>query len=104
MFESLLVFQPSPWEDRNWAKLSGLPLEDVWLSVDDTVTVFGWFVDAGPGRPVVLWCHGNAGNISYRLDNLGELYRRGLSIFIFDYRGYGRSTGSPSEGVFIRMP
>ena len=98
MFESLLVFQPSPWEDRNWAKLSGLPLEDVWLSVDDTVTVFGWFVDAGPGRPVVLWCHGNAGNISYRLDNLGELYRRGLSIFIFDYRGYGRSTGSPSEG------
>ena len=100
MFEGLLVFQPSPWDDRNWATLSGLPLEEVWLPVDETVTVFGWFVDAGPGHPVLLWCHGNAGNISHRLANMGELYRRGLSIFIFDYRGYGRSTGFPSEAGF----
>jgi len=97
MFEGLFVFQPSPWDDQNWARLSGLPLEEVWLPVDDTVTVFAWFVDAGPNRPVVLWCHGNAGNISHRLANLGELYRRGVSVLLFDYRGYGRSTGSPSE-------
>lgn len=102
MFEDLFVFQPSPWDERNWAAISGLPLEDVWLPVDDTITVFGWFVDAGPSRPVLLWCHGNAGNISYRLSNLAELYRRGLSIFIFDYRGYGRSTGSPSEPGFYQ--
>ena len=97
MFEGVFVFQPSPWEERNWASLSGLPLEEVWLPVDEFVTVFGWFVDAGPTKPVLLWCHGNAGNISHRLDNIRELYRRGLSVFIFDYRGYGRSTGSPSE-------
>ena len=97
MLEGIFVFQPSPWEDRNWGSLSGLPLEEVWLPVDESVTVFGWFVDAGPTKPVLLWCHGNAGNISHRLENIRELYRRGLSVFIFDYRGYGRSTGSPSE-------
>ena len=97
MLEGLFVFQPSPWEDRNWANMSGLPLEEVWLSVDDTVTIFGWFVDAGPNRPVLLWFHGNAGNISHRLANLSELFRLGLSVLIVDYRGYGRSTGSPSE-------
>ena len=48
-------------------------------------------------RPVILWCHGNAGNIINRLENLRELYRIGLSVFIFDYRGYGRSQGKPSE-------
>ena len=97
MFENVFVFQPLPWEDRNWAQLSGLPLEEVWLPVDDAVTVFGWFVNAGPGKPVLLWCHGNAGNVSHRLENIWQLYQRGISVFIFDYRGYGRSTGTPSE-------
>lgn len=97
MFEGIFIFQPSPWIERNWAGLSGLPLEEVWLPVDESITIFGWFVDAGPGKPVLLWCHGNAGNIIHRLDGIAELYRRGVSIFIFDYRGYGRSTGSPSE-------
>ena len=46
---------------------------------------------------MILWCHGNAGNIINRLENLRELYRIGLSVFIFDYRGYGRSQGRPSE-------
>jgi hypothetical protein len=46
----------------------------------------------------LLWCHGNAGNISHRLDNLKLLHDRlALNIFIFDYRGYGRSQGKPSE-------
>ena len=97
MLEDLLVFQPSPWEDRNWAPLSGLPLEEVWLAVDEVVTVFGWFVEAGPTSPVLLWCHGNAGNVSHRVENMRLLYQRGFSLFIFDYRGYGRSTGVPSE-------
>ncbi len=97
MLDSLFVFHPSPWEERNWAQLSGLPLEEVWLPMNDTDTVFGWFVDAGPSQPVMLWCHGNAGNISHRLGNMRELFHRGLSILIFDYRGYGRSTGTISE-------
>ena len=47
--------------------------------------------------PVLLWCHGNAGNIIHRLDNLVELHNIGLAVFLFDYRGYGRSRGRPSE-------
>lgn len=102
MFEDLFVFQPTTWEDRNWAQLSGLPLEEVWIPVDDIVTVFGWFIDAGPARPVLLWCHGNAGNVSHRLENIRQLYQRGISVMIFDYRGYGRSTGEPSEAGFYQ--
>jgi fermentation-respiration switch protein FrsA (DUF1100 family) len=45
----------------------------------------------------MLWCHGNAGNIIHRLDNLIELHDLGLSVFLFDYRGYGRSAGRPTE-------
>lgn len=102
MFESTFVFQPSPWDDRNWTQLSGLPLEEVWLPIDEVVTVFGWFVDAGATAPVILWCHGNAGNVSHRLENMRLLYQRGISIFIFDYRGYGQSTGAPSEVGFYQ--
>ena len=97
MFENIFVFQPSPWEDRNWAQLSGLPLEEVWLPVDEGVTVFGWFIEARPNSPVLLWCHGNAGNVSHRLENIHHLFQRGISVFIFDYRGYGQSTGEASE-------
>ncbi|MDR4501079.1 MAG: alpha/beta hydrolase [Nitrospirales bacterium] len=91
------MFQPSEWTERSWRQLSGLPLEDIWLSVSSETRVFGWFVNAGPGRPVILWCHGNAGNISHRLMNIAEFYRRGVSVMIFDYRGYGKSSGTPSE-------
>jgi len=97
MLDKFLVYQPSEWIERNWRQMSGLPLEEVWIQVTEEVRVFGWFVDAGPKKPVLLWCHGNAGNIAHRLENLFDLYRGGLSVFLFDYRGYGKSTGSPSE-------
>jgi uncharacterized protein len=95
--DQLFVFHPLPWVDRDWRKLSGLPLEDVWFPSTDGTRLFGWLVDAGPRSPMLLWCHGNAGNIIHRLENLAELYRVGLSVFLFDYRGYGRSHGKPSE-------
>ena len=97
MLDNLFIFQPSSWTEQRWAQRHSLPLEDIWLTVDSDIRIFGWFVDAGPNRPVLLWCHGNAGNISHRLPNISELHRRGISIMIFDYRGYGKSTGTPSE-------
>jgi uncharacterized protein len=54
----------------------------------------------GQGRgpaPTVLFCHGNAGNISHRMDKMALLHELGLNVFIFDYRGYGNSGGRPSE-------
>ena len=97
LLDQFFVYHPEPWRDRDWAQLSGLPLEDVWFTAADGMKLFGWYVEAPADRPVILWCHGNAGNIINRLENLRELYRIGLSVFIFDYRGYGRSQGKPSE-------
>jgi uncharacterized protein len=97
ILDSFFVYHPNSWQDRDWARLSGLPLEDVWFQAADGARLFGWYVEAPANRPVILWCHGNAGNVIHRLENLKFLYRQGLSVFIFDYRGYGRSEGRPSE-------
>ncbi len=80
----------------------GLEFEDVDFSASDGTRLHGWFVPGG-GDVTLLWFHGNAGNISHRLDNIAALHKRiGLNIFIFDYRGYGRSEGSVSEkGTYL---
>jgi hypothetical protein len=75
----------------------GLPFDDVSFTASDGVRLDGWFVP-GESKVTWLWCHGNAGNISDRLENLRLLHDElGVGVFIFDYRGYGRSEGSPSE-------
>lgn len=80
----------------------GLEHEDVWLTTSDGVRIHGWYIPAGAGRPLLLFCHGNAGNISHRLDNIQLLNRKGISVFIFDYRGYGRSEGKITErGLYL---
>lgn len=79
----------------------GLAFEEVRLTTDDGVSLHGWFVPAsGPGgapRRVVLHVHGNGGNISHRLDLIRVLHGLGVDVLLFDYRGYGRSEGHPSE-------
>jgi len=74
-----------------------LPFEEVHFWTQDGVILSGWFIEAEKPRGVVLFCHGNAGNISHRLDSIAIFHRLGLSTFIFDYRGYGESQGSISE-------
>lgn len=97
ILDQMFVFHPDPWKDRDWKALSGLPLEEVWFTAADGTRLFGWYVEGPATSGVVLWCHGNAGNIINRLENLALLYQSGLSVFLFDYRGYGRSQGRPSE-------
>jgi fermentation-respiration switch protein FrsA (DUF1100 family) len=75
----------------------GLTFEDMGLLTADGLRLHAWFVPAAGARQVVLFCHGNAGNISHRLDWLRILHGLGLSTLIFDYRGYGASAGSPDE-------
>lgn len=79
---------------------SGLTYEDVRFAAADGTPLHGWFLP-GSGRGTVLFCHGNAGNIGHRLDSLEIFHSLGLSVFLFDYRGYGKSDGSPTiEGVY----
>ncbi|MEA3546234.1 MAG: alpha/beta hydrolase [Thermodesulfobacteriota bacterium] len=75
----------------------GLPYESVKLVTSDNVQLDGWYIPAPHARGVVLFCHGNAGNISHRLESLLLFNKLGFSTLIFDYRGYGRSQGKPSE-------
>lgn len=75
----------------------GLDYDDVIFTGDDGLALSGWFVPAGVGVPVVLICHGNGGNIGHRLATLRILHGLGLSAMVFDYRGYGRSQGTPNE-------
>jgi uncharacterized protein len=79
----------------------GLEFEDVWFVTEDGVKLHGWWVPK-PGAPVWLWFHGNAGNISYRLENIKLLVDQvGVQVFIFDYREYGKSEGRINrEGTF----
>lgn len=76
---------------------AGLDYEDVKLVTADGVALHGWFVPSAQSRGTVLFLHGNAGNISHRLDFLLMFHRLGYSTLIIDYRGYGNSGGKPSE-------
>jgi len=75
----------------------GLAYVSVHITADDGVRLHGWWVPAEPERAVLLFFHGNAGNISDRLDSIRIFHELDLSVFIFDYRGYGQSEGVPSE-------
>lgn len=82
---------------------AGLPFEDIFFSTSDGVRLNGWFVPYPGSRITLHWSHGNAGNISHRVENIKLLHEKvQINIFIFDYRGYGRSEGSVSEeGTYI---
>jgi uncharacterized protein len=75
----------------------GLAYEQVTIVTDDDIPLDAWFLPADQARGVLLFFHGNAGNISHRLDSLKVFNDLGLATLIFDYRGYGRSRGQPSE-------
>jgi len=75
----------------------GLDFENIHFETADGLKLSGWFVPSESARGVILFCHGNAGNISHRLDSIQIFHQLGLDVFIFDYRGYGQSEGKPTE-------
>ncbi len=80
----------------------GLEYQEVSLATSDGETLHGWYLPAPGARYTLLFFHGNAGNISHRLDSLLLFRQLGLSQLILDYRGYGRSSGRPSEAGLYR--
>ena len=80
----------------------GLDYSSISVNTADGVTIHGWFVPARPEKGTLLFFHGNAGNISHRLDSIKIFHDLGLSTFIIDYRGYGQSQGVISEqGTYL---
>lgn len=75
----------------------GLPFERVSLETEDGLKISAWYVPCAKAGKTVLFCHGNGGNMSHRLDTVNLLNEIGLNCFLFDYRGYGDSQGKPGE-------
>ena len=95
VFYPLRAHQATP---ADW----GLVFEDVELTTADGVDIHGWYIPHRRATYTLLFLHGNAGNISHRGDSIAIFNRLGLSVLIIDYRGYGRSSGRPSEaGLYL---
>jgi pimeloyl-ACP methyl ester carboxylesterase len=96
-----MIFYPMSEMSRSPADW-GLEYEDVTLTTDDMVKLHGWFIPNRNSSKVLLFFHGNAGNISHRGDSIALFHRLGLNVLIIDYRGYGKSQGTPSEqGLYL---
>lgn len=92
MITSLIFFPEKNFYDR--PENYGLISEDVQFAASDGTQLHGWFLKAPENRGTVLYFHGNAGNISGRLQKAQGWIRRGYAVFLIDYRGYGKSEGT----------
>jgi uncharacterized protein len=93
--ESMLFFPER--EIRHTPGDIGLEYEVADFRTKDGIAINGWYIPAGQDKEAVLFCHGNAGNISDRLDSIKIFHDLGIGVLIFDYRGYGKSAGKISE-------
>ena len=112
LLERSMVFFPAPYPSGEWEpRRLGVVASEYEFRSADGHRLYGWWfpgrVDAAaaPGAeqrvPVLLWAHGNAGNLTGRAPHAHQIASRGVSVFVFDYRGYGKSEGQPSEeGIY----
>ena len=101
--ERRIIYHPYKYPEGNWEFSPDVVLKnDIHFTADDGVKLHGWYVPSKGSSATLLWFHGNAGNITHRLDNIEMLKPLNLNIFIFDYRGYGKSEGEPNEeGIYL---
>ncbi len=96
--QSRLIYFPEPGREIvGTPDQIGLPYESVEIATTDDEMLHAWYVPAPDAKATILFFHGNAGNISHRMDYLPMFHRLGYNTLIFDYQGYGQSSGSPSE-------
>jgi uncharacterized protein len=79
------------------AELAQLGVREVQLTTADGLSLLSWYLPPREGRPVILYFHGNGGNIGYRADRLQRFGGEGYGVLLVGYRGYGGNPGSPSE-------
>jgi fermentation-respiration switch protein FrsA (DUF1100 family) len=91
------VFFPDKYPEGAWDLQAELGAIDVWLTTRDHIRIHAWQVDQPGARFVTLFFHGNAGNLTHRYPHFREISSAGSSILMIDYRGYGKSSGRPSE-------
>lgn len=97
LFENSLIFFPSKYPNGYWEP-TDIDFEDAHFTSADGTKLHGWYFPHDDPNYAILFCHGNAGNITNRVDAAAQLREKlGASVFVFDYRGYGKSEGSPNE-------
>ena len=106
LFQDKLAYYPQIGREIHATpREAGMDYEELTLATDDGERLDAWFIPAQGqthSQAVVLFLHGNAGNISHRMDSIAMFHRLGYGVLIFDYRGYGRSSGKPSEAGLQR--
>ncbi len=96
LLENTLIYHPLPASQGDWAH--GPEIRDVRLRAADGTRLDAWYQCANPPtRAVVLFLHGNGGNLTSRAHLMGKVASAPADVFALDYRGYGRSGGLPSE-------
>jgi hypothetical protein len=96
--ERPLIFPAMRYPGGDWDAAKQYGLADVWFDSADGTKLHGWLAEHESPRGVLLFCHGNAGNVTHRADVVVLLRERlDMTVFVFDYRGYGRSEGKPDE-------
>ena len=103
LFEGRFIYFPPryPAEFESPEKY-GLRVEEVWLRAEDNVRLNAWYLPSPSASKVLLLFHGNATNLGTDLPRLQFFARLGVSLFEVDYRGYGKSQGSPDEAGLYR--
>ncbi len=105
-FIEYFVFFPNK-EIKKTPSILNIPFEDIYLK-DNTDNIYhGWYIQGNYKNNItqtkcILFFHGNAGNISFRLNYINKFYELGFSLLFFDYPAFGNSTGSPSEENCIK--
>jgi uncharacterized protein len=96
------VYYPSKYPQGDWDSQKLVGASDAWMETSDGVKIHGWWVQREGSPLVTLFLHGNAGNISNRTPRIQEIVAAGSSVLMLDYRGYGKSSGRPSEQGLYR--
>ena len=100
-FERNQLYHPSPAVAITPSQFQ-LRYQDVQFSASDGTPLSGWWIPANLPRGTVVYCHGNSGNVGTAAHVAPEFYRRGFNLLLWDYRGYGKSGGRPSEkGIYL---
>ena len=91
------IYYPSKYPQGEWDAQRLVGATDAWMETSDGVKIHGWWVERDDARLATLFLHGNAGNLTYRVPRIQEIVAAGSSVLMLDYRGYGKSSGRPSE-------
>jgi fermentation-respiration switch protein FrsA (DUF1100 family) len=98
-----VMFYPMRYPDGDWEAQRSVGAEDRWMRASDGTRLNAWWFPSPPGsRLATLFLHGNAGNVTHRVGHARMIIESGSAVMLLDYRGYGRSEGSPSETGMYR--